>query len=92
MGLPPAYVLDEMETYEMRALLQHRDYSARTSWEQTRQIVYTMAQTHSSKQLCPRDIMEFTWEKEGNDKKETTAEDVKRLRQQAAELLQKGLI
>lgn len=67
-GLAPGYVLDEMEPYEMDIALEGLYLKNRDSWEQTRQIVYTQAQTCSAKELSPEKILPFPWD----DKKESS--------------------
>jgi hypothetical protein len=88
LGLNPQYVLDQMQMYEVRSLLQYSYYRDKESWEQSRLIAYITAQTQSTKRIKPTDIMTFPWEKDNaNDlqdankrtNKQPTNEDVKRL-------------
>jgi len=39
-------------------------YSVREDWEQTRSICYILAQANSKKKLKPKDIIQFSWDKE----------------------------
>lgn len=83
MGLSPAYVLDRMEGYEIRALFEHRDYKGRTGWEQTRLMTYVIAQTNSRDKLTLSDIMEFPWEKNKEENDEDEIETFHRLKAKA---------
>ena len=61
-GLDPAYVLDRMEPYELEACLDGLYLKGRESWNQTRQIVYTIAQVNSRKRIDIKEMMPFPWE------------------------------
>lgn len=86
--LSPSYVLDEMEMYEIRALLDYEYYSHKDEWEQTRMVAYMIAQTNCKKKLSYQDITKFYWEKqEEEEKKGISKEDVERLRKKAEEYI-----
>ena len=68
-GLSPDYVLDEIQMYEIRALLKYGYYKNQDIWEVGRLIAYLVAQTHSKKKLKLQDICELPWEKEDETKK-----------------------
>lgn len=72
-GIDPEYVLDRMDWYEIEALIENLWMRDKTSWEQTRTISYITAQCQSTKQLNPKDMMTFPWEKEA--KVEDTQEE-----------------
>lgn len=61
-GIAPSYVLDEMETYEMSALIENLWMKNKDSWEQARMISYITAQCNSTKQMSPDDILKLPWE------------------------------
>lgn len=82
-GLPPAYVLDEMEPYEINAALEGLEYKYKEKWEQTRMICYVIAQSNSTKKIAPTDILKFPW-----DNKRETSEDI-RIEQNDIERLKK---
>lgn len=86
---PPAYVLDEMEWYEISAALKYQYYSIKDGWEQARLISFLIAQTNSKRSLKFEDIMVFPWEKEENtqEKQKITKEDIERLKQKAEEYI-----
>lgn len=67
MGLNPKYVLDEISTYEIKALFKYQHYRIKDNWEQTRFISLAYAQAFSKKKLKEKDIIEFSWENENND-------------------------
>lgn len=88
MKMPPSYVLDEMDWYEVNALLKYRYYSFKEQWEQTRLVTYMTAQVNSKRHLKLTDIITFPWEKEEDEENtRVTDDDVKRLKAMAQEYL-----
>lgn len=86
LHLPPEYVMDKMEFFEIRALMKYKYYSHMDEWEQTRFISYVLAQVNSKKKLKLSDIIDFHWEKDNEEmNKEVSHEEVNRLRNKAAE-------
>jgi hypothetical protein len=89
-GLNPQYVLDNMQMYEVRALLQYSYYRNRESWEQSRLIAYITAQTQSTKRIKPTDIMTFPWEKDvhkqSNEEIEVSQKDIDALAEKAKQM------
>lgn len=61
-GLDPEYVLERMEPYEIEACLDGIYLKNKESWEQTRQIVYTIAQVNSRRSINIKEMMPFPWE------------------------------
>lgn len=55
--------MDEMEMYEVRAVMDYEYLAHKDSWEQARLVAYLVAQSNSSKQLKATDIAKFYWEK-----------------------------
>jgi hypothetical protein len=91
-GLSPKYVLDEMETYEINAILKYGYYREMDGWEQARLNAYMTAQVNSKKRLKFDDICKFYWEEEEEKEKHTktiSEEDIKRLRNKAQNYLKK---
>lgn len=86
-GLSPQYVLDEMETYEIKALMNCEYYSHKDDWEQARLIAFMIAQVNSRKKLKFEDITSFYWEKEEEESTAITKSDIQRLRERAKEYL-----
>ena len=64
LGLDPAYVLDEMQLYELGPLFDKMHLKERDSWEQARLIAWMVAQTRSKKKIKMEDIAEFPWDNE----------------------------
>lgn len=60
--MPPGYVMDEMEMYEIDCLMSHLYLASKDSWEQARLVGYIGAQTHSTKKMSVDDIVTFPWE------------------------------
>ena len=82
-NLSPAYVLDNMQLYEAKALLKYSDYSSRDSWEQSRLVAYLIAQTNSTKKMKPSDIIKFSWDNEFEEHNGISNEEIERLRNKA---------
>ncbi len=77
-----------MEWYEVDSCLEGLRNKNKTGWEQTRFLGFITAQTQSTKQLKPTDILSFDWD---NVSKETTVtnEDRERLKEKAKQTLNK---
>ena len=62
--------MDRMQDYEIDTLLDNLQYDGVNEWEQTRLKIYSTAQMMSKKQLTPKDLMEFPWEKKEEEEEE----------------------
>ena len=83
-GISPKYVLDEMQMYEINALMDNKHLAVKDSWEQSRMIAYIIAQVNSKKKLNPDDIIKFSWDEDTTSGDTNISdEDIKRLRQKA---------
>lgn len=82
---PPEYVLDRMEMYEIRAIMDYEYMAHKDSWEQARLVAYLVAQSNSTKELKPQDIIKFYWEKDiaGTDNTTLSNADKERLKERA---------
>ncbi len=71
--------LQDWEVYDFYNMLQYADAN---SWEQTRWLMYVIAQVNSRKQLKVTDILNFSWDQ---TQKNTTITDdeIKRLKEKA---------
>ena len=81
-GLSPSYVMDEMQQYEIKSLMDYCYYKHKENWEQTRLISYLIAQTNSKKKLKLQDIIKFKWETE-NESTKITNDEINELAKQA---------
>lgn len=78
------YFMDKMQEYEVYMFYDNLKYTNRPDWEQTRLIMYILAQTNSKKKLNIEDIMSFPWEKDIEDNpNEVSKEDMNTLREKA---------
>jgi len=75
-------VLDEIQAYEIKSLMDYGYYKNKDSWEQTRLISFLLAQTNSKKKLKLQDIIKFQWETE-NESTVITNDEIKLLSEQA---------
>ena len=74
--------MDSLESWEVYDLYNMLQYADTTSWEQTRWLMYVIAQVNSRKQLKVTDILNFSWDQ--TQKNITiTDDDIKRLREKA---------
>lgn len=96
LHLPPDYVMDKMEFYEIRAVMKYQYYAYKDNWEQARLISYLVAQVNSKKKLKLSDIMEFEWDKDNAAlNKSVSNEEIAKLREDAkkvALMLQNDLV
>ena len=69
-----------MTWHEVDAFLSGMDDANRLSWEQTRMIMYTIAQSNSRKKLRPKDILPLPWDDEKPQHEEIDWAEVERLR------------
>ena len=58
------YFMYKATPYECKLIMQQVDNDNRNSWEQTRNIMYIIAQVNSRKELEPSDVIKFSWDKE----------------------------
>lgn len=81
LGIAPGYVLDQMQHYEMVALLDQAWRRERGDWERARFIAYVIAQCQSSKQMKPTDVLALPWDgKNDGEESETSMSEVDRQR------------
>lgn len=85
-GIDAEYFLDRMQSYELDAIINGIENKQRPSWEQTRMIMYMIAQCNSTKSLNPIDILKFNWDEV---KEETNWDEVKEAREILKQLKQK---
>lgn len=78
--------LQDWEVYDFYDSLQLADTA---SWEQTRWLMYVVAQVNSRKQLKVTDILRFPWEEgSGVHKTTITDEEISRLKEKANSIKQ----
>lgn len=93
MGLQPSYVLDEMEFYEIKALLNYQYYKEQDAWEQARFLGYITAKSHGAKNLKITDLIKFQWERENAKKPQFMSDaDMQRLRNKAQWLIENNML
>lgn len=63
-GISPAYVLDEMQWYEVEAVLDGYDLKQRENWEKVRTLVVASLQSNSSKRLKAQKAFPLPWDKQ----------------------------
>jgi len=83
-------VLDEIENYEINALMKYNYLNEKESWEQTRLISYLIAQVNSKKHLELADIIKFKWDVENDEKEIVTKEEREELIKKANQYLIKN--
>lgn len=94
MGLNPDYVLDHIQTYEIKALFEYGFLKSKEDWEQTRLIGYITAQCQSTKKLKAEDIIKFPWEEKEKKTPQQTEIDKQKLEQvkeMAKQIMKNGL-
>jgi hypothetical protein bacD2_02400 len=88
--IPPHYVLDEIENYEINALMKYNFLNSKESWEQTRLIAYLIAQVNSKKHLELNDIIKFKWDEEESETEIVSKEEREELIKKANQYLIKN--
>ena len=63
-GMDPIYVLDQMDLYEIEIALGGLYLKDRESWEQTRLVLYSIAQSNTKERINPKDMIHFPWDDE----------------------------
>lgn len=78
------YFMDKMEEWEVYNFYDSLKYANRPEWEQTRLLMYILAQVNSKKKLDINDIMSFPWDEDYSESsKEITDEEKNTLRMKA---------
>lgn len=85
-GFAPDYVLDRMEPYEIDIALSGLSLKERDSWEQTRQIVYSIFQVNSRDRLSPDKIFPLPWDSEP-EQEEISESECERLKKMMDEFI-----
>lgn len=79
--------MDEMQMYEVNALVTNLYQHNKESWEQARLIAYIIAQVNSSKKIESTDIVKFGWDKMDDHNTTISNEDIQRLKDKANKLI-----
>lgn len=79
------YFLDNMQPYELDAILDNIEYSVKVSWEQTRFIAWMQAQSFSTKKIKLTDLIQFGWDNIKNTSIST--DDIERLKNKAQQII-----
>lgn len=93
MGLPPEYVLDNMQMYEIGGFLDYRHLRHKEEWEQTRWFGTLYANYHSKSRVYPERLIKFPWDSEHEEKSELTKkqrEDMKGAKGEWETMLKEG--
>lgn len=75
------YFMDELQDWEVYDLYSMLQYADAPSWEQTRWLMYVIAQVNSRKQLKVTDILKFSWDENKNTR--ITNDEIQRLKEKA---------
>lgn len=92
MGLSPEYVLDQIQSYEIKALVEFGYLRNKDSWEQSRLISYTIARANGTKEKL-ENFLKFPWEEKQTVTPRQTEIDKKKLEQvrfMAQEIIKNG--
>lgn len=83
--------MDTLQDWEVQDLYYNLQYADQASWEQTRWLMYVIAQVNSRKQLKITDLLKFPWEDDGRKETTISNEDIQRLKEKA-KLIQQDLL
>lgn len=82
--MSPAYFFDHADVRECELILESISEQNRNSWEQTRYLMWMIAQVHSTTDLEPNDVLKFGWD-DVDSIEETSKEDIENLKKTAKE-------
>lgn len=94
-GLDPDYVLDKIQTYEIKAIMDNGYLKYREKWEMTRMLAYVTAQSQSTKKLKVTDIVSFPWDKQQEKTEKEVVIDkqrIKRIKEMAKEMIKNNIV
>lgn len=76
------YFMDELQDWEVYDIYSMLQYADSTNWEQTRWLMYVIAQVNSRKQLKVTDILKFSWDDVQKNTR-ITDDEIQRLKEKA---------
>ena len=76
------YFMDELQDLEVYDIYNMLQYADSASWEQTRWLMYVIAQVNSRKQLKVTDILKFSWDDVQKNTR-ITDDEIQRLKEKA---------
>lgn len=76
------YFMDELQDWEVYDIYNMLQYADSASWEQTRWLMYVIAQVNSRKQLKVTDILKFSWDDVQKNTR-ITDDEIQRLKEKA---------
>ena len=76
------YFMDELQDWEVYDIYSMLQYADSTSWEQTRWLMYVIAQVNSRKQLKVTDILKFSLDDVQKNTR-ITDDEIQRLKEKA---------
>lgn len=76
------YFMDELQDWEVYDIYSMLQYADSASWEQTRWLMYVIAQVNSRKQLKVTDILKFSWDDVQKNTR-ITDDEIQRLKEKA---------
>lgn len=76
------YFMDELQDWEVYDIYNMLQYADSASWEQTRWLMYVIAQVNSRKQLKVTDILKFSWDDVEKNTR-ITDDEIQRLKEKA---------
>jgi len=86
MGVSPSYFLDEMEIFELEAIIKQYETQFKENWYHTRIIAHSIYNSQATKQIEYTDVLKFPWDNQQEDNNETVEINVDELRKYAVEM------
>ncbi|MCH5241789.1 MAG: hypothetical protein J1F67_05125 [Muribaculaceae bacterium] len=85
--------MDEMEVYEINALIENRHLRHRESWEQSRMLAFVIARCAGSKVQNVKEVFSLPWDNEvTREQREADYGEMDRLKAKAAALIASGMM
>ncbi|MCD7915718.1 MAG: hypothetical protein LUG96_11045 [Tannerellaceae bacterium] len=92
-GISPAYVLDQMQWYEIDSVLDGYDLKQRDGWKKVRAVAVASLQSNSTKRLKAQKVFPLPWDKQGHKQAATVVEKpsddyIHQMREEALQFIQ----
>lgn len=78
-GVSPSHFFYDMTLTEASAFMRGLQRKEQDEWERTRQLAYRIVQVNCTKELTPKEVMPFVWDKK--EEVEVDETELERLRE-----------
>ena len=86
MGVSPSYFMDEMEIFELEAIIKQYENKFKENWHQTRIIAHSIYNYQATKPIEYTDVLKFPWDNQEEEDIEIDEINLDELRKYAIEM------